>query len=86
MGLKIDKGIPIPTMLPHQRRTIEIHTALDAMEVGDSVEFCLDTVTKKGQMYSRLGRRFGSVARRRGINYKTRTDLETQTIRYWRVE
>ena len=86
MELKIDKGIPVPTMLPRQQKTVEIHAALDAMEVGDSIEFCLDIANKKGQMYSQLGRRFGAVARRRGIKCKTRTDLETQKIRYWRVE
>jgi hypothetical protein len=86
MGLKIDKGIPVPTMLPHQRRTVEIHAALNAMEVGDSVEFCLDTANKKGQMYSQEGSRFVAVARRRGIKLTSRRNSEANTVRYWRVE
>tara|TARA_R100000315_G_C5097449_1_gene55882 strand:- start:17 stop:274 length:258 start_codon:yes stop_codon:yes gene_type:complete len=85
MKYKFDKDIPIPET-GRSTESREVHKALDAMEVGDSIEFCLDSSFKSGALYSKEGQRFDAIARRRGIKLTSRRDYEKKKIRYWRAE
>ena len=85
--LKIDKGIPIPESRSHMRtpRHQEFQDILSVMEIGDSVEFAVDTIWK-GQRYSKEGNVFKAIARKQGINIAQRMSEDRSAIRMWRVE
>ena len=85
--LKIDKGIPIPESRSHMRspRHQEFQDILSVMEIGDSVEFVVDTIWK-GQRYSKEGNVFKAMARKQGINISQRMSEDRSAIRMWRVE
>ena len=85
--LKIDKGIPIPESRSHMRtpRHQEFQDILSVMEIGDSVEFAVDTIWK-GQRYSKEGNVFKAMARKQGINISQRMSEDRSAIRMWRVE
>lgn len=84
--LKIDKGIPFPEKSRGYHKTKYIHDALDAMEVGDSIEFSVDAKRKSGQNFSKEGERFYAAARHRGVRLRSRLNVDANTVRYWRVE
>ena len=87
MGLKIDKGIPLPEKGNGYYKTRAIHAALDVMEVGDSIEFSLDAKRKNSySSHSKEGNRFYAIANTRGIKLTARRNSEANTVRYWRVE
>ena len=87
MGLKIDKGIPISEKGSGYYKTRAIHAALDVMEVGDSIEFPLDSKRKNNySSYSKEGVRFYAIANTRGIKLTSRRNSDANTVRYWRVE
>tara|TARA_A100001515_G_scaffold145071_1_gene151750 strand:- start:166 stop:426 length:261 start_codon:yes stop_codon:yes gene_type:complete len=85
--LKIDKGIPIPESRSHMRtpRHQEFQDILGVMEIGDSVEFGVDTIWK-GQRYSKEGNVFKAMARKQGINISQRMSEDRSAIRMWRVK
>jgi hypothetical protein len=85
--LKIDKGMPIPESRSHMRspRHQEFQDILSVMEIGDSVEFVVDTIWK-GQRYSKEGNVFKAIARKQGMKIAQRTSEDKSAIRYWRVE
>tara|TARA_R100001163_G_C4993000_1_gene144910 strand:- start:406 stop:669 length:264 start_codon:yes stop_codon:yes gene_type:complete len=85
--LKIDKGIPFPEKGTGYHKTKYIHDALDVMEVGDSIEFPLDSKRKGSySSYSKEGNGFYMIAKSRGIKLASRRNSEANTVRYWRVE
>tara|TARA_B100001059_G_scaffold190454_1_gene193412 strand:- start:505 stop:765 length:261 start_codon:yes stop_codon:yes gene_type:complete len=85
--LKIDKDIPIPNRKRIHSKMQEVHSALDVMEVGDSIEFPFDAKPKSSySATSNMGARFYAAARRRGINLTSRRNNDTKTLRYWRVK
>lgn len=85
--LKIDKDVPIPRRSNGDAKMQEINDALDVIEVGDSIEFALDTKSNNDfTARSREGARFNSAAKRRGFKIISRRNSATKTIRYWRVE
>ena len=87
LGLKIDKGIPLPEKGNGYYKTRAIHAALDVMEVGDSIEFPLDSKRKNSySSHSKEGVRFYTIANNRGIKLASRRNSEANTVRYWRVE
>lgn len=87
MKPKIDKGIPFPKKGNGYYKTRAIHDALDVMEVGDSIEFPLDSKRKNSySSYSKEGARFWTIANARGIKLSSRRNNEANTVRYWRVE
>jgi len=68
-------------------KTKGLNDALDVMEVGDSIEFPLDSRRKNSySSYSKEGASFYAVARRRGIKLTSRRNSDANTVRYWRVE
>ena len=85
--LKIDKGIPIPESRSHMRspRHQEFQDILSVMEIGDSVEFPVDTISD-GQRYSKEGNVFKAIARNQGMKIAQRTNKDKSAIRMWRVE
>ena len=87
LGLKVDKGIPLPEKGNGYYKTRAIHDALDIMEVGDSIEFPLDSKRKNSySSHSKEGVRFYTIANNRGIKLTSRRNNEANTVRYWRVE
>ena len=89
--LKIDKGIPIPESRSHMRtpRHQEFQDILSVMEIGDSVEFAVDTIWGEGnkaQRYSKEGNVFKAIARKQGINISQRMSEDRSAIRMWRGE
>jgi len=86
MGLKIDKGIPFPEISRGRQKTKYIHDALDVMEVGDSIEFPLDSKRKSGQNFSKEGERFHAAARHRKVRLRSRSNSEANTVSGWGVE
>ena len=90
--LKIDKGIPIPKSRSHMRspRHQEFQDILGVMEIGDSVEFAVDTIwgegSNKAHRYSKEGNVFKAMARKQGINISQRMIEDRSAIRMWRVE
>tara|TARA_B100000519_G_scaffold47808_1_gene38403 strand:- start:900 stop:1172 length:273 start_codon:yes stop_codon:yes gene_type:complete len=89
--LKIDKGIPMPENRSHMRtpRHQEFQDVLNVMEIGDSVEFAVDTIWGEGnkaQRYSKEGNVFKAMARKQGVKIAQRTSEDKGAIRMWRVE
>ena len=90
--LKIDKGIPIPESRSHMRtpRHQEFQDILSVMEIGDSVEFAVDTIwgegSNKAHRYSKEGNVFKAIARKQGVKIAQRTSEDKGAIRMWRVE
>lgn len=82
--LKIDKGVPLPEKR-NQLKTDHLHATLDVMEIGDSVEFSIDTMDSDNQPISVQGRRFAAAARGRGFKMTRRLGRDRSTVRYWRV-
>ena len=90
MGLKIDKGIPIPQA---RKRTNSMHRDLyqiiDNWEVGDSVafEYSKKTTGKDRRVsYSLEAMALISRAKKVGQKIKTVTLADEGVIRIWRVE
>ena len=85
--LKIDKGIPISGKRSHMRspRHQEFQDILSVMEIGDSVEFPVETISA-GQRYSKEGNVFKAIARNQGMKIAQRTNKDKSAIRYWRVK
>ena len=82
MGLKIDKGIPLPEKGNGYYKTRAIHDALDIMEVGDSIEFPLDSKRKNSySSYSKEGVRFYTIANNRGIKLASRRNIDAEIKR-----
>lgn len=79
MGLKIDKGVPLP---PHPKYfTGEMQAVIEQMEVGDSVFVaCPNPVSRTAMMHK--------CALRAGVKVTTRRVEENgeKGVRVWRVE
>lgn len=85
MSIKIDKNIPIPRKRSGRpRKYPNFRVILREMEIGDSIEFSVDS-EYRGQLKSAAAKQMCRAAAAEGFKTAQRVSKDRKTLRVWRT-